>query len=165
MGWCKEELRRAELTMGTIEAIRARRSIRRYKAENVPDDVVTIIMDCGRWAPSASNRQPWKFIIIRDMEVRKKLAVAFPAGSFVADAPVAIAVVIDPTASNHPIEDGANATENMLLAAHALGLGACWIGSYGHANENVARKALGIPAGHRLLSVIAIGYPAESPRG
>ena len=76
---------------------------------------------------------------------------------------MAIAVVIDPQASNHPVEDGAAATQNMLLAAHALGLGTCWIGSYGSGYEERAKEVLGIPRDKRLLALISLGYPAESP--
>ena len=82
--------------MEVIEAIKTRRSIRKYKAESVPEETVATILDCGRWAPSASNRQPWQFIVLKDSEVRKRLGRALPAGAFVADAPLAIAVVIDP---------------------------------------------------------------------
>lgn len=149
--------------MEVIEAIKTRRSIRKYKAESVPEETVATILDCGRWAPSASNRQPWQFIVLKDSEVRKRLGRALPAGAFVADAPLAIAVVIDPAGSSHPVEDGAAATQNMLLAVHAVGLGSCWIGSYNSANEATAKEVLGVPPEYRLLSVIAIGYPAESP--
>lgn len=149
--------------MEVIEAIKTRRSIRKYKVESVPEEAVTTILDCGRWAPSAGNRQPWKFIVVRDSELKKRLGRALPAGAFVADAPLAIAVVIDPAESSHPVEDGAAVTQNMLLAAHALGLGSCWIGTYNSANEATAKEVLGVLPEHRLLSVIAIGYSAESP--
>jgi nitroreductase len=76
-------------------------------------------------------------------------------------APVVIAVMVDPSRSNHPVEDGAAATQNMLLAAYALGLGSCWIGSFDSVWEDQAKKILGIPDDKRLLSLISIGYPAE----
>jgi nitroreductase len=100
--------------------------------------------------------------VVRDERVRRKLAQIATYGSFLAEAPVAIAVVIDPSSSNHPVEDGAAATQNMLLAAHAIGLGSCWIGSYGSGYEDGARRILGIPDDKRLLSLISLGYPAES---
>jgi nitroreductase len=84
----------------------------------------------------------------------RRIAEATTYGKFLADASVGTAVVIDPMASTHPVEDEAFATHNMLLAAHALGLGACWIGSY---NEE------SVPKNKRLLSIISIGFPAESP--
>jgi nitroreductase len=71
-------------------------------------------------------------------------------------------VVIDPLVSNHPVEDGAAATQNMLLAAHAIGLGSCWIGAYGSGYEDRARQILGISGDKRLLSLISLGYAADS---
>ncbi len=150
--------------MDAIQAIRERRSVRRYQSRAVPEEKLDRILEAGRWAPSASNRQPWKFVLIRDDKVRNELARVATYGSFLAQAPVAIAVVVDPLGSTHPVEDGAAATQNMLLAAHALGLGTCWVGSYGSVYEESAREILGIPQDRRLLSLIAVGYPAESPR-
>lgn len=149
--------------MEVFEAIKDRRSIRKYKMDTVPEDLVVKILDAGRWAPSAGNRQPWSFIVLNDVEVKRRVAEATTYGKFLAEAPLGIAVVIDPQASNHPVEDGAIATQNMLLAAHALGLGACWIGSYNSVYEEKVKEILGIPKDKRLLSIISIGFPAESP--
>ena len=148
--------------MDTIEAIKSRRSIRLYRSEAVPDDKVEQILEAGRWAPSADNSQPWAFVVIRDEKVRKDLADAAVWGRFLAQAPVAIAVVIDPQVSGHAVEDGAAATQNMLLAAHALGLGSCWVGAYGSTYEERVKDLLGIPSGKRLLSLISLGYARES---
>ena len=148
--------------MDMLEAMRNRRSIRRYRKADVPDEKLMQVLEAGRWAPSAHNSQPRKFIVIKDEKTRKELARIAPYGSFLADAPAAIAVVIDPSLSNHPVEDGAAATQNMLLAAHALGLGSCWIGSYGSGYEDGAKRILGIPGDKRLLSLISLGYAADS---
>jgi nitroreductase len=148
--------------MEVLEAIRDRRSIRRYQRKDVPDKKLMHVLEAGRWAPSAHNSQCRKFIVVRDEKARKELAHIATYGSFLAEAPVAIAVVIDPLLSNHPVEDGAAATQNMLLAAHALGLGSCWIGSYGSGYEDGARRILGIPDDKRLLSLISLGYAADS---
>jgi nitroreductase len=148
--------------MDVLEAIRNRRSIRRYHKRDVPDEKLMQVLEAGRWAPSAHNSQPRKFIVIKDEKTRNELARIAPYGSFLADAPAAIAVVIDPSSSNHPVEDGAAATQNMLLAAHALGLGSCWIGSYGSGYEDGAKRILGIPNDRRLLSLISLGYAADS---
>ncbi len=147
--------------MDVLEAIRDRRSIRRYQRKDVPDDKLAQVLEAGRWAPSAHNSQPRKFVVVRDEKTRRELAQTAVYGSFLAEAPVAIAVVIDPSLSNHPIEDGAAATQNMLLAAHALGLASCWIGSYGSGYEDRAKRILGIPDDKRLLSLISLGYAAE----
>ncbi len=149
--------------MDTMEAIKSRRSIRKYRAEAVPDDLVEQVLEAGRWAPSASNRQPWTFIVVTDDKTRKTLADVAIYGWFLAEAPVTIAVVIDPRASFHAVIDGAAATQNMLLAARALGLGACWIGAYGSVYEERTRDILGVPQEKRLLCLISLGYPGESP--
>jgi nitroreductase len=148
--------------MDALEAIRDRRSIRRYQRKDVPEEKVMQVLEAGRWAPSAHNSQCRKFIVVRNEKTRRELAQIATYGSFLAESPVAIAVVIDPSSSNHPVEDGAAATQNMLLAAHSIGLGSCWIGAYGSGYEARARLILGIPDDRRLLSLIALGYAAES---
>jgi nitroreductase len=151
--------------MDVLEAIRDRRSIRRYQRKDVPDEKLMRVLEAGRWAPSAHNCQCRKFIVIKEEKTRKELSQIATYGSFLSEAPVAIAVVIDPSSSNHPVEDGAAATQNMLLAAHALGLGSCWIGSYGSGYEDGAKRILGIPNDKRLLSLISLGYAADSGGG
>ena len=146
-----------------FEVITGRRSIRKYTKNPVPEDFVVKIIDAGRWAPSAGNSQPWSFIVLKDGKVRKRVAEVTTYGKFLADAPLGIAVVTDPKASTHPVEDGAIATQNMLLAAYALGLGACWIGSYNSVYEKKIKEILSIPKDKRLLSIISVGFPAESP--
>ncbi|KPV61936.1 MAG: nitroreductase A [Candidatus Bathyarchaeota archaeon BA2] len=148
--------------MEIFDAIKGRRSIRKYTKDFVPEDFIVKILDAGRWAPSAGNSQPWNFIVLRDEELRKRVAETTTYGKFLADASVGIAVVVDPRASTHPVEDGAIATQNMLLAAHALGLGACWIGSYNSVYEEEVKEILGIPKSKRLLSIISLGFPAET---
>lgn len=150
--------------MDILDVIKSRRSIRRYTGEPVSEEDINRILEAGRWAPSANNSQPWEFIVLRSQETRNKLVSALPWGGFLNQAALGIAVVIDETASTHAVEDGAAATQNVLLEAHSLGLGACWIGSYGSPHEASARKALNVPRDKRLLSVIAIGHPAEAPQ-
>jgi nitroreductase len=151
--------------MDVLEAIRDRRSIRRYQRKDVPDEKLMRVLEAGRWAPSAHNCQCRKFIVIKEEKTRKELSQIATYGSFLSEAPVTIAVVIDPSSSNHPVEDGAAATQNMLLAAHALGLGSCWIGSYGSGYEDGAKRILGIPNDKRLVSLISLGYAADSGGG
>jgi len=93
----------------------------------------------------------------------RKVADPAAGGKFLANAPIGIAVVVDPEASSHPVEDGAIATQNMLLASHALGLGACWIGCYNSVYEERVKQILNVPKNKRLLSIISIGFPAEFP--
>jgi nitroreductase/cold shock CspA family protein len=147
-----------------LEVIKGRRSIRKYKPDPIPQEKIDKILEAGWWAPSADNSQPWTFIVLQKQETRKKLADILTWGRFLSEAALGIAVTINPSASSHPIADGAAATQNMLLEAHSLGLGACWIGIYGSSYEESAKRLLEIPEDERLLCVIAIGYPAESPQ-
>ncbi len=149
--------------MDVFEAIKTRRSIRKYRKEPIPEELLLKVLEAGRWAPSAKNSQPWNFIVLKDEKVRRDVAEAFPPGRFLAEAACGIAVVTDPKASNHAVEDGAAATQNMLLAAHALGLGACWLGVYGGVYEEKVKEILGVPKEKLLISVISLGFPAETP--
>jgi nitroreductase len=148
-----------------FEAIKTRRSVRKYTKKPISEDLVLKILDAGRWAPSADNKQPWSFIVLRDMEVKRRVAEATTYGKFLDNAPLGVAVIIDPQVSSRSggVEDGANATQNMLLAAHALGLGSCWIGSYNSVYEERVKELLNIPMEKRLLSIISIGYSDECP--
>ena len=150
--------------MEVLEAIKSRRSIRKYTSDSISEDQIRQILEAGRWAATKGNKQPWKFIILKDVMVRSELAETLTTGKFLAEAPLGIAVVIKPYDPIHAVQDGAAATQNMLLAAHALGLGACWISAYDMPSEGEAKRILSIPEGERLLSVISIGYPAETPQ-
>jgi nitroreductase len=151
------------MRMDVLEAIKGRRSVRKYTQEPVSEEQVNQILEAGRWAPSRGNSQPWKFIVLEDTQIRKELAEAIPNGKFLAEAPQGIAIVIDPKSSKHPEQEGAAAIQNMLLTAHALGLGTCWISVYGTDCEQKAKHILLIPEEELLVSVVSIGYPAETP--
>ena len=150
--------------MDVLEAIKGRRSVRKYEEEPVAEEQVKQILEAGRWAATKGNKQPWKFIILDDAQVRNDLADTLSTGKFLSGAPLGIAVVVKPDDPIHAVQDGAAATQNMLLAAHALGLGACWISVYDMAWEEEAKRTLGIPEQERLLSVISVGHPAEIPQ-
>ncbi|MBI4284888.1 MAG: nitroreductase family protein [Chloroflexi bacterium] len=147
--------------MDVLEAIRTRRSIRRYKKEPVPPELVAQILEAGRWAPSADNSQPWRFIVLEDALIREKCARLLYWGRFLARAPLGIAITVDPQATSCPIQDGALAAGNILLACHALGLGACWLDPT--PTEEALVDLLAIPKGQVLVTVISIGYPDASP--
>jgi nitroreductase len=151
------------MRMDVLEAIKGRRSVRKYTQEPVSEEQVNQILEAGRWAPSRGNSQPWKFIVLEDTQIRRELAEAIPNGKFLAEAPQGVAVVIDPKSSKHPEQEGAAAIQNMLLTAHSLGLGTCWISVYGTDCEQKAKQILLIPEEELLVSVVSIGYPAETP--
>ena len=149
--------------MDILQAIKERRSIRKYSEEPISEDQLNQILEAGRWAPSRGNGQPWKFIVLDDGDIRKELAEVIPTGKFLAQAPQGTAVVVDPEISKHPEQEGAAAIQNMLLTAHALGLGACWISVHGTDCEQKAKRILLVPEDDWLVSVVSIGYPAETP--
>lgn len=147
--------------MEALETIKTRRSIRRYKRDPISQEKLQKILDAGRWAPSSHNSQPWKFIVLSDFKVREQVAKLLTWGKFLAQAPLGIAVVSDPGISSHPIKDGSLAVYSMLLAAHSLGLGGCWLDP--STEEENLKEMLDIPRENRLVSVISIGCPDEAP--
>ena len=149
--------------MDVRQAIKDRRSVRKYTQEPVSEDQLAQILEAGRWAPSRGNSQAWKFIVLKDAQIRRQLAEAIPNGKFLAKAPLGVAVVVNPKSSKHPEQEGAAAIQNMLLAAHALGLGTCWISVCGTEWAEKATQVLGIPDEEWLISVVSIGHPAETP--
>jgi len=149
--------------MEVMEAIRSRRSVRRYLDKEIPTEFVSELIEAGRWAPSANNSQPQKFVVIRDKAKRESIAEATTYGKFISAAPACIAVVADPQRSpRHYVEDCSAATQNVLLAAHSWGLGTCWVGVFNSEYEADVKQILGIPHEQRIVSLIAVGYPAET---
>ncbi len=156
--------------MDVLEAIKGRRSVRAFKPDDVPNAVVEQLIDAARWAPSAGNIQPWEFIIVRNPELKRKLAEAALGQRFIEEAPVVVVVCANEIRSTqgygmrgknlYCIQDTAAAIQNLLLAAYSMGLGTCWVGAF---REEEARRALRIPEGIRPVAIIPIGYPAESP--
>jgi nitroreductase len=150
-----------------MEAILKRRSIRRYTGQPVSDDLVTQLLRAAMAAPSARNQQPWQFVVVRDRGVLEAIAGASPYAGMTRDAQVAVVVCGDLSleeSTGYWVQDCAAATENVLIAAQALGLGAVWLGFYPREERIKALSSiLGLPEGVIPLSVIPIGYPAERP--
>lgn len=147
--------------MDIFEAIRGRRSIRNYRQEPIPDDKLEMIFEAARLAPSAANRQPWRFIVVRDANRRKALAGAANNQGFLSDAAAIVAAVGDPEVSTSWHEkDTMIALEHMALTATALGYGTCWIGAF---DEDAVKRLLKIPAKMRVVALLPIGIPNETP--
>jgi nitroreductase len=151
------------MRMDVLEAIKDRRSVRKYTQELISEDQLAQILEAGRWAPSRGNSQAWKFIVLKDAQILKELAEAITNGKFLAEAPRGVVVVVNPKSSKHPEQEAAAAIQNMLLAAHALGLGTCWISIHGTDYEEKAKQLLLIPKEELCVSVVSIGHPAEIP--
>lgn len=145
--------------MDTLEAIRKRRSIRRYTDDAIPKADLETIVDAGRLAATGSNRQPWDFVIVTD---RAMIAEFRVSGAWIASAAAVIVVVMDPR-SRWWIEDGAAAIQNMLLACTALGYGSCWVEGDALPREEQFKALLGVPAEKRVMALVPIGVAAESP--
>lgn len=146
-----------------LETIFARRSIRKYTDEPVAEEQVRKLLEAAMAAPSASNRQPWHFVVVQDRGQLRRLAEAHPYGRMQAEAALSIAVCADRALSpRHWVQDCSAATENLLLAATALGLGSVWLGVYPDAERAAGvKEVLGIPEGIEVLCLVAIGHPAE----
>ncbi len=146
--------------MDAVQAIRRRRSIRRYTSDPVPKADLETIVDAGRLAATGSNRQPWEFIVVTDRATIEQFTVS---GAWIKMAAAVIVLVMDP-ASRWWIEDGAAAIENMLLAGTALGYGTCWVEGDALPREAQFRDLLGVPDDKRIMALIPVGVPAEAPQ-
>jgi len=144
-----------------LKFLLSRRSIRVFEDKEVSDELIKRILDVARYAPSAKNSQPWEFVVVRDEEVRRKLASIHRYAYPLQRAPVAIAVLCNPELSpDSYLVDCANATIYLMLAAHALGLGTVWIQSLRNVKE--INEILG-SEGRIPVALIALGWPAEKP--
>jgi nitroreductase len=145
-----------------LQIIFARRSIRKYTAEPVSEADITSLLQAGMAAPSAANRKPWHLVAVTDKQVLQAIGDGTPYGRTLPGAALAIVVCGDPSISDWWLQDCTAATENILIAASGLGLGAVWLGCHGRAErEQPIRQALGIPDEIGLASVLSIGHPAE----
>jgi len=145
--------------MDALEAIRKRRSIRRFTRDAIPKADLEAIVDAGRLAATGSNRQPWDFVVVTDRAMIAQFAIS---GAWIAQASAVIVVVMDP-GSRWWIEDGSAAIENMLLASTALGYGSCWVEGDALPHEEQLRTLLGIPPHKRVLALLPVGVAAEAP--
>jgi len=149
--------------MEAMQAILTRRSIRRYTSETISEGMIKALLTAAMSAPAAHNERPWSFVVIQDRAVLDQVPAFHPYAAMLSQAPLAIAVCGDSQAQpGYWILDCAAATENLLIAAHALGLGAVWLGIYPR-EERIQglRQLLGLPDRIIPLSLIALGYPAE----
>jgi nitroreductase len=156
--------------LDVFEAIQNRRSIRQFKKQDVSDEMVDKLAEAARMAPTAGNAQPYQLVIVRQEEQKQRLSKAAYGQKQVASASVVFVVCADLKRAQESyaergrtlycIQDTAVVTQNILLAAHALGLGTCWIGAF---KEDEAKKVVNAPEDVRPVSMIPVGYPAESP--
>lgn len=156
--------------MDVFKAISERRSVRKFKKMEIEDQLIYKILETGLWAPSAGNLQSWDVILINDQEIKQKLTTAAYMRDFISEAPVVMVLCANmhksATIYNDRgrelfcIQDAACAGQNMLLAIHALGLGACWVGAF---DEWLVAEAVVLPRHLRPVALIPFGYPDETP--
>ncbi len=146
--------------MDALEAIRKRRSIRRYCGGVIPKEDLETIVDAARLAATGSNQQPWDFIVVTEKPMISHFRVT---AAWITSASAVIVVVMDPQ-SRWWVEDGAAAIENMLLASTALGYGSCWVEGDALPHEEKIKSLLDIPANRRVMALIPVGLPEEAPK-
>ncbi len=151
--------------MEVIEAILTRRSIRKYSREKITDKQIEIILKAAMYAPSAMNQQPWHFIVIDDREKLNRIMEVHPYSKMLKEAGLAILVCGDERlqlSKGYWVVDCGAATQNLLLAAHGIGLGAVWLGVHPREERKLGiRKIFNLPDHVQPFSLISIGYPAE----
>jgi len=163
----KKDHSREEI-MNVSEAIRQRYSVRAYQNRPVEKDKLMRVLEAARLAPSASNRQEWRFVVVQDFDKRQKLAAIAMGQKFVGEAPVVIAACAE--TDNHVMRCGqlcypidvAIAIDHLTLQATEEGLGTCWIGAF---KEDGVKELLGIPNAIRVVQLVTLGYAADRPRG
>ncbi|WP_410507031.1 nitroreductase [Methanosarcina hadiensis] len=177
-----------QISNSVLDNIYQRRSVRNYSDKEVPDEIIKEIIRAGTYAPSAVNRQPWRFVVVKNRQLideyddraKKAFLAAFkdtrnpdlaryvqhlskPTTRILYEAPVFILVFASPDVIDE--NDCALAAENMMLAAHSLGIGSCWIGlAAGLDNDKEFLKEVGVPEGHKLIAPLIFGYPAKESR-
>ena len=147
--------------MNTLQTISARRSIRKYEAAPIPDDQMRQILEAGRQAPSAANRQPWHFVVVQDEEQKRRVADACNGQMWMADAAaIIVAVGLPQVSAKWYRVDVTIALQNMVLAAHSLDYGTCWIGAF---DPDKLKAVCGMPADLEIVACTPVGLPAVEP--
>jgi nitroreductase len=145
-----------------IEAIRDRRSIRAYQQKLVERSIIEQIVDCARLAPTALNEQPWDFVVLTRKADFERIPPMIGHGEFIANAAFAVLVLARET--DYAVEDCCAATENLLIAAAARGIGSCWVAGTKQAYGPAVVREFGAPADRQLVAIVSFGYPAEEPK-
>ena len=149
--------------MDVYEAVRTRLTVREFKPDPVPDEVVEKLLRAVQWAPSSRNRQPWHLVVVRDKDMLRKIGSIASSGRFVADAPMAIAVAMEN--ADRPDLDTGRAVQQMELVAWEEGLGTCFVGLRLAEQNRQIKELLGIPEGFDLVTVLPFGYRLVEGQG
>lgn len=145
-----------------VQVIKKRRSIRKFEQRPVSEEMIRDILDCARLAPTANNVQPWLFGAVTDADLLAQISGLTDYGKFIKDCAVCFAVFTDRT-TKYFLEDGSAATENILLACTAYGIGSCWVAGHKKAYAESVRKCLNVPEPYTLIALVAAGYSKQKP--
>jgi nitroreductase len=145
-----------------IQVIKNRRSIREFQPKPIAEEIVRDILDCARLAPTANNIQPWILGAILDVDLKKEVSELTDHGKFIKACAVCFAVFVD-SKTKYFLEDGSAATENILLACTAHGIGSCWVAGHKKPYAESVRKRLNVPEPYTLMSLVAAGYSRQKP--
>ncbi|MBT3721706.1 nitroreductase family protein [archaeon] len=157
-----------QIKMTVFEAIATRRSVRKFTSQDIPMELLGVIIDAGRYAPSSGNLQNWRMIIVKNPDARKKIAEVCQQQLWMAEAPVFLVVCSDTEKIKRfygkrgemffSVQNVSASIQNMLLTTHSLGMASCWVGAF---DEDVLKRILGMPGHVRPQAVLPIGYPDE----
>ncbi len=146
-----------------LELLKSRRSIRKYKSTSIEPEKINLCLQAAQWAPSASNKQPWEFMIVTIKAIREKLARIHPYAKFVSESPVVFIPLTNPKIhAKYHHSDSALATIQFMIQAHSLGLGTCWAGVINTDFEPKIKKLLNIPDHLHVLALVAVGYADQT---
>lgn len=160
MGDAKQQDAPALKTKAVLENIAARKSVRKYLKKEVEEEKITAMLKAGMAAPSGMDRRPWEFVVVTDRAALDSMAASLPYAKMLTQAPMAIVVCGDSTRSSYWYVDCSAVTQNILLAAEALGLGAVWTAAYPYEDRiGVVRKYTAMPEQFVPLCIIPVGYP------
>ena len=148
--------------MDAFEVLKTRRSVRSFKDQPIPKDIIEKIADAGRFAATARNVQAWEFVAVTARDILVKLGELAENGGFIAGAAACIAVFSSET--KYYLEDGCAATENILISAAGLGVDSCWVAGDKKPYCEEVRQLLAVPVGYKLVSLIALGYSSAEPQ-
>jgi nitroreductase len=156
------------MTKDVFDCMRESHSVRSFEQQDIPEPTLTRILEAGCWAPSAGNLQPWYFYVVKNQEVKRKIAEACFEQSQIETSPVSIVILADPARSNEKygergaqlycLQDTAVAAENMILAAYGLGIDTCWVGAF---DEIKVQQAVEAPPRLRAVAILCLGYSDE----
>ena len=148
--------------MDAIQAIKERHSVRKYQDWPIERATLENLVDCARLAATAINIQPWEFVVVTERAKLSALAALTDYGRFITGAAACVVIICSDT--KYYLEDGSAATQNLLVAATAMGLGSCWVAGDKKAYAGKILELIGAPADFKLVSIVALGYPAEDSR-